>query len=97
MMKQILKEYTSSKPWTANVVDIMNEYKFNGNEYMSLMAIADSLDLKYKDELLLPQKLSEDFYAFYEANPEGMLNMLKMQSANQVNLCIQLINKLRQM
>jgi len=97
LIPKILKECVIAKPWDVNVIDTLNSYKFNGNEYLSLMTIADTLGLKYKDELLLPQKLSEEFHTFYEANPESMLDMIKMQSMNQVNLCIQLVNELRQM
>lgn len=92
----ILKRTLDSKPWESVVVDVMNVWKFNGYNYISLMLIADFMGLKKTQDLMTQTELSLYYWNNYEDNPQETINFVATQSANQTNLVIQLMNELRQ-
>ena len=91
----ILKRCLSAKPWDSCVVDTINVWKFNGNEYNSLMLISDYLDLKRNIDLDTLDELSKKYWKTEKS--EEALEYVSLQSATQTNLVIQLINELRQL
>jgi len=92
----ILKRTLDSKPWESNIVDTVNVWKFNGNDYMTLMLIADYLGLKKTIDLLPHNELSEYYWEHIDEKPKETLDFIALQSATETNLVIQLMNKLRQ-
>lgn len=92
----ILSKYLISKPWESNVVDTVNLWKFNGNNYVSLPLIADFLNLKKTVDLLTPQEISDFYWKNVKKDEEKTLDDISLQSATETNLVIQLINEIRQ-
>ena len=92
----ILKNCLSAKPWEGRVVDTVNVWKFNGNDYTPLMLIADYLGLKKTVDLLPLHELSRYYWDNVSEKPEDTLEAVSLQSATQTNLVIQLMNELRQ-
>ena len=92
----ILKRTLDSKPWESDVIDIINVWKFNGFEYMSLELISDFIGLKKTIDILSPKELSKYYWDNIENNANETLENISLQSATQTNLTIQLINLLRQ-
>lgn len=93
----ILKNCLDSKPWESTVVDTVNVWKFNGNDYTPLMLIADYLDLKKTTDLDTLIDVSKNYWKTINENPEQTLEYVALQSATQTNLVMQLINELRQL
>jgi hypothetical protein len=93
----ILKNCLDSKPWESTVIDTVNLWKFNGNDYIPLIFIADYLDLKKIVDLDTPNDVSKKYWEIIENNPEEALNYIALQSATQTNFVMQLINELRQL
>jgi len=97
----ILKKCLNAKPWEGGVVDTVNAWKFNGNDYSPLMLIADYLGLKKTVDLDSLPEVSWQYWNIM-GNPESenaqkdAVDYVALQSATQVNLVIQLINELRQ-
>lgn len=92
----MLKRCLTAKPWDGRVIDSVNVWKFNGNEYSSLMLIADYLGLKKTVDLLALPDLNEYYWSNVGEKPEETLEYITLQSATQTNLVIQLMNELRQ-
>lgn len=87
----MLKKTLSAKPWESCVIDTMNVWKFNGFETMtSLKNIANFLGLKYKT---LPIRIDEQSNKYWNSKLED--KWYEYETANQVNLTMQLIRKLR--
>ena len=92
----IIKNSLDSKPWETNVLDTVNLWKFNGYEYTPLMLIADYLGLKKSVELVDLPTLSKAYWNLVNENKhKEALEYVSFQSANQVNLIIQLVKELR--
>jgi hypothetical protein len=94
----ILQRVLSAKPWDSDVIDVMNIYKFNGfdNGSTTLSLISDFLGLKKSTTLLSQSELSKYYWSNIDTNPKETIEFISTQSANQTNLCIQLLNELRQ-
>ena len=92
-----LKISLNVKPWEANVIDTVSVWKFNGNDYTSLMLIADYLGLKKTVDLNTLPEVSKKYWETVEVNPTEALEYISLQSATQTNLVIQLLNELRQL
>lgn len=92
----ILKVGLDAKPWESTIVDIINVWKFNGFDYMTLMMIADFMGLKKTQDLLPNDELSKYYWDNIESKPEETNEFVVKQSANQTNLVIQFINEMRQ-
>jgi hypothetical protein len=93
----ILKRCLAAKPWESKVIDTVNVWKLNGSDYTPLMLIADYLGFKKSVELLALPEVSKHYWETVTNNPEEALESVSLQSANQTNLVIQLMNELRQM
>lgn len=93
----ILKRSLSIKPWESGLIDVINVWKFNGYDAMTLMLIADYLGLKYSVELLTLPELSKYYWGNINDEPEKTLEFISLQSATQANLVIQVMNTLRQL
>lgn len=93
----MLKRCLNIKPWESGVIDIINVWKFNGFENISLMLIADYLGLKKTVDLLPLEGLSKYYWENVYNNPAETLEYISLQSATQTNLVIQLMNELRQL
>ena len=91
----ILKKHLKSKPWDANVVDTVNLWKFNSISNTPLSMIGDFLGLKRTVDLLQMDELSAYYWANVGENEQETLDFIALQSANQTNLTIQLVNELR--
>lgn len=91
----VLKNHLQSKPWDTNVIDTVNIWKFKGKEYPSLNLITEFMGLKKTTELLTMTELSKYYWDNIKEKPEETLEFIKLQSATQANLTIQLINELR--
>jgi hypothetical protein len=93
----ILKRCLAAKPWESKVIDTVNVWKFNGNDYTPLMLIADYLGLKKTVDLEALPEVSKHYWETVGEKPEEALESVSLQSANQTNVVIQLMNELRQM
>jgi hypothetical protein len=93
----ILKRTLSAKPWESVVIDTVSVWKFNGNDYTPLMLIADYLGLKKTVEIEALPQVSKTYWELVKDSPNKALEYVSLQSANQVNLVIQLMNELRQL
>jgi hypothetical protein len=91
----ILKKHLKSKPWDANVIDTINMWKFNGVSNTPITMISDFLDLKRNADLMQMDELSKYYWNNIETNQKETLDFISLQSANQTNLIIQLINEMR--
>lgn len=89
-----IRHYLDSKPWDSNVMDTVNAWKFNGNDYVSLNIISDFLGLKKSENLMTKTDLNY-FYWNNINEPDEVNKKLKMQSANYTNLAFQLVKELR--
>jgi hypothetical protein len=92
-----LKNCLAAKPWESKVIDTVNVWKFNGNDYTPLMLIADYLGLKKTVDLDALPDVSRNYWKTVKEKPEEALEYVSLQSATQTNLVIQLINELRQL
>jgi hypothetical protein len=93
----ILKNCLNAKPWESTVIDTVNVWKFNSNNYTPLMLIADYLGLKKTIDLDSLPDVSKKYWDLYKENPEKALEYIALQSATQTNLVIQLMVMLRQL
>jgi hypothetical protein len=94
----MLKRCLGAKPWDAStIIDTVNVWKFNGNDYSPLMLIADYLELKKNADLETLPEVSKHYWNTVADKPEEALEYVSLQSANQTNLVIQLMNELRQL
>jgi hypothetical protein len=91
----ILKSCLAAKPWESKVIDTVNVWKFNGNDYSPLMLIADYLGLKKTIELSSLPELNKYYWDNVNEKPEETLEHISLQSATQTNLVIQFMNELR--
>lgn len=92
-----LKNSLAAKPWESKVIDTVNVWKFNGNDYTPLMLIADYLGLKKTVDLDALPDVSRNYWKIVKEKPEEALEYVSLQSATQTNLVIQLMNELRQL
>jgi len=93
----ILKNCLNAKPWESVVIDTVNVWKFNGNDYTPLMLIADYMGLKKSVDLIPLPELSKYYWKNVGEKPTETLDYLALQSATQTNLVIQLMNELRRL
>jgi len=93
----ILKRNLGAKPWESRVIDTVTVWKFNGNDYTPLMLIADYLGLKKTVDLEPLPDVSRQYWEMVKTEPEKALDFVGLQSANQTNVVIQLMNELRQL
>lgn len=93
----ILKKCLSAKPWDSAVIDTVNVWKFNGNDYTALMLIADFLKLKKTVDLETLQDVSKHYWSMAVDKRQEAVEYVALQSATQTNLVIQLMNELRQL
>lgn len=93
----ILKNCLNAKPWESVIIDTVNVWKFNGNDYTPLMLIADYLNLKKTVDLIPLPELSKYYWKNVAEKPAETLEYMTLQSATQTNLVIQLMNELRQL
>lgn len=93
----MIKRCLAAKPWESKVIDTVNVWKFNGGDYTPLMLIADYLGLKKNSDLDTLPEVSRKYWKTVGEKPEEALEYVSLQSANQTNLVIQLMNELRQL
>lgn len=94
----ILKRSLGIKPWESGVIDTVDVWKFNGYDRMPLMLIADYLGLKKNVDLLPLDEVSSKYHEMMaDGKSEEALEFVSLQSANQTNLVVQLINVLRKL
>ena len=91
----ILKRAIGLKPWECGIIDTINVWKFNGYDLSSLSLLSTFLGLKKTTELFQNDKLSKYYWDNNDVDKEKTLSEIKLQSATQVNLTIQLMNTLR--
>lgn len=92
----LLKKCLSAKPWDSGIVDTVNVWKFNGNNYDTLMLISDYLQLKKTVSLEAMPEVSKEYWKQYEISPSDAQEYVALQSATQTNLVIQLMLELRE-
>lgn len=97
LLPLILKKVLSAKPWEGKVVDTVNVWKFNGNDYTPLMLIADYLGLKKTVDVEPLPDVSEKYWSMVAEKPQEALEFVALQSATQTNLVIQLLILLREL
>lgn len=91
----ILKKYLNSKPWDNNIIDTINLWKFNGISNTPLSTICDFLDLKRNVDVMEMDELSKYYWNNIDKSEKETLDKVGLQSANQINLIIQLLNEIR--
>jgi hypothetical protein len=87
----ILKKALNSKPWESVAVDTLTLWKFGGYDLVGLNEITTFLGLKYKELPTDEKFLNKQFHL------GGVLPDFQKETANRVNLTLQLYNKLRSM
>jgi hypothetical protein len=97
LLPLILKKVLSAKPWEGKVVDTVNVWKFNGNDYAPLMLIADYLGLKKTVDVEPLPDVSKKYWGMVVEKPQEALEFVALQSATQTNLVIQLLTQLREL
>jgi len=95
LIPYILKKHLSSKPWDANVIDTVNLWKFNSISNTPLSMICDFMGLKRNVDLLEMDELSNYYWQNINDDKDKTLEFIALQSANQTNLVIQLVNEMR--
>lgn len=95
LIPYMLKKHLSSKPWDANVMDTANLWKFNSISNTPLSMICDFMGLKRTVDLLQTDELSQYYWENIVKDKDATLEFIGLQSANQTNLVIQLINEMR--
>ena len=90
----ILKRSLGIKPWESGIIDVVNVWKFNGYNKISLMLISDFLGLKKTVDLLPLDEVSKEYWNTVGTDNEKALEFVSLQSATQTNLVIQLMNTL---
>jgi hypothetical protein len=90
-----LKKYLQAKPWDNNIIDINNLWKFNGIGNLSLSVISDFLNLKRNVDIMNLSELSQFYWENINNDVDNTLDTIALQSANQTNLVIQIMNELR--
>lgn len=93
----ILKHYLNAKPWDSNVIDTVNSWKFNGTDFISLNLVSDFMNLKKNTILLSKEDINKLYWSGIEDDKGSIMEQINLQSANFVNISIQLINELRQL
>lgn len=93
----IFKKFLNSKPWDSLVIDTVNAWKFNGIANTPLQVICDFVGLKKAAEIMEMNELSKYYWDNIKENEEETLKFVSLQSANQVNLIIQLLFEMRKM
>lgn len=91
----ILKKHLQSKPWDANIIDTMNLWKFNGISNTPLSTISDFAGLKKNIDILGMNELSKYYWDNIDKNTDDTLEFVALQSANETNMVIQIMNELR--
>lgn len=96
LLPYILKKHLQSKPWDANTVDTLNLWKFNGVSNTPLTTVSDFIGLKRNTDILQMDEVSKYYWDNIEENQDEVLEKISLQSANETNLVIQLLNEFRQ-
>jgi len=96
LIPAIIKTSLNAKPWDDVIIDTKNLWKFNGLKSTPLNLISKSLNLKTTVDLMSPVEIN----VFYhtpddEIDIEKKTSILALQSANIVNLSIQMLTYLR--
>jgi len=92
----ILKSVLNSKPWNSSkMIDVIDVWRFNGVGRSSIQLISEFMGLKKNVELMSNQKISEYYWENIGKSPEKTLKNISLQSANELNLVVQLMYKLR--
>lgn len=97
LLPLILKKVLAAKPWEGKIVDTINVWKFNGNDYTPLMLIADYLGLKKTVDVEPLNDVSKKYWSMVSEKPQEALEYVSLQSATQTNLVIQLLIQLREL
>lgn len=95
LIPYILKKFLNSKPWDNIVIDTLNLWKFNGISNTPIKIISDFLGLKTSVELMEMNEISNYYHENIEKDEKKTLDFISLQSANQTNLTIQLMNEMR--
>ena len=93
----MIKKCLTAKPWDSGIVDTVNVWKFNGNNYETLMLIADYLQLKKTVDLQAMPEVSKEYWNKCSVSVKDAQEYVALQSATQTNLVIQLMIELRQL
>lgn len=94
----ILQKSLTIKPWDSGIIDISTYWKFNGNgSNTSLSLISNYLNLKKTIEILSPVELSKYYWENINDKISNTLDYVALQSATQTNICIQILNEIRQL
>jgi len=91
----ILKKYLQAKPWDSNILDTINLWKFNSISNTPLSVVSDFLGLKRKIDIMTMEEISKYYWNNINDDKDRTMKHITMQSANQLNLVIQIINELR--
>lgn len=97
LLPLMLKKVLSAKPWDSKVIDTVNVWKFNGNDYTPLMLISEHLGLKKTVDLDTLSDVSKKYWSMVGEKPTEALEYVALQSATQTNLVIQLLTQLREL
>ena len=93
----MIKKCLTAKPWDSGIVDTVNVWKFNGNNYETLMLIADFLQLKKTVDVQAMPEVSKEYWNKCSVSVKEAQEYVALQSATQTNLVIQLMIELRQL
>jgi hypothetical protein len=93
----MLKKCLSAKPWDSGIVDTVNVWKFGGNNYETLMLIADFLQIKKTVDVQAMPEMSREYWNKFASSPHDAQEYVALQSATQTNLAMKLMIELRQL
>jgi hypothetical protein len=93
----LIKETLNGKPWENNIVDVNSIWKFNTYEsnLPTFSIITDFLQLKRNVEMLSDNDLSKYYWNNIDEHQDETMKFIELQSINNTNMMIQLLNELR--
>lgn len=78
-----------------NIIDIFKSYSNNYKQPVSIFDMCSYLDLKYQNGVVQPHDLNAKYWDL-EGDVAKQQELIKLNSTNYINICIQYLNKLRQ-
>ena len=92
VIPHIIKKYLMGKPWDDTIVDIQDLWRFNGMGSSFIQNITQFLNLKINIDLMEHGEINTLYWNTIDDDKEMIMKILRNQSANQVNLFIQIMN-----
>jgi len=97
-LPNLFKHTLGTKPWDSNIIDINQIWKFSAyttSDLPSFSLISDFCELRKNTSLMSNYDLSKYYWKNIDESPDKVFKDIELQSINQTNMYIQLMNELR--